>query len=790
VTSIGYDAFYNCRSLTSITLPEGVTSIGNYAFYNCSSLTSITLPEGVTSIGSYTFYNCSSLTSITLPEGVTSIGEDAFRHCSSLMSITLPESLTSINQYAFCYCNKLKHIVMPGANVPSIGYGALPSKPTIYCHEFSEVDFWAAEKGYKVVYLDTLDTQTPIELNLPKDCKMEVGKMMQVTPILFPEIENAEIVWISSAPEIVSVDNGVLTALSIGQATITAQCGNVSDEMVITTVISVQSFELSDTEMWMVSKETAQLSILNKQPENTTSAFSYESSDTSILSVSSKGLITAKTPGDAVVTVTSDNGIQRTCTVHVCYPVTAIEFKDASVVMKPDETIQLIAMVTARTQNFENKLVTFTSSNENVVKVDENGVVTAVSFGTATITAASSNGISTQCTIEIPCENHIEVIDEAVAPTCIATGLTEGSHCSVCGKTLTAQEIVPMSGHAEVTDEAVAPTCTKTGLTEGKHCSVCSEVLAEQEIIPAKGHTEVVDASVESTCTETGLTEGKHCSVCNEVLVKQEEVAAKGHTEVIDAAIEATCTETGLTEGKHCSVCSEILIAQNEIPAFGHKEVVDNAIAATCTTVGKTEGKHCSVCSEVLVAQSEVPALGHKEVVDNAIAATCTTAGKTEGRHCSVCSEILVAQTEIPALGHKEITTPAVPATHKTTGWTEGKSCERCGLVIAEQTEIPVADVVKMHLPASLKAVKKYSFVNIAAECVIVPYGCERIEANAFSNNAFIRFVEIPASVEFIDDAAFAGCPEDMVIVTTEDSFAHGYAQENGILFVLVEKLS
>ena len=55
-----------------------VTSIGEYAFYNCSSLTSVTIGESVTSIGEYTFYNCSSLTSVTIPNSVTSIGGSAF----------------------------------------------------------------------------------------------------------------------------------------------------------------------------------------------------------------------------------------------------------------------------------------------------------------------------------------------------------------------------------------------------------------------------------------------------------------------------------------------------------------------------------------------------------------------------------------------------------------------------------------------------------------------------------------------------------------------------------------
>lgn len=69
VTSIGNDAFWNCRNLTSIEMPEGITSIGPAAFYGCSSLTSIEIPEGVTSIGPEAFYHCRSLKSIIVSQG-------------------------------------------------------------------------------------------------------------------------------------------------------------------------------------------------------------------------------------------------------------------------------------------------------------------------------------------------------------------------------------------------------------------------------------------------------------------------------------------------------------------------------------------------------------------------------------------------------------------------------------------------------------------------------------------------------------------------------------------------
>ncbi len=123
VTSIGDEAFYNCTGLTSIEIPNSVTSIGKYTFQYCSGLTSIEIPNSVTSIGRHAFYGCTGLTSIEIPNSVTSIGEVAFYNCRGLTSIEIPNSVTNIGKYAFQYCSGLTSIEIP-SSVTSIGNGA------------------------------------------------------------------------------------------------------------------------------------------------------------------------------------------------------------------------------------------------------------------------------------------------------------------------------------------------------------------------------------------------------------------------------------------------------------------------------------------------------------------------------------------------------------------------------------------------------------------------------------------------------------------------------------------
>ena len=121
VTGILSGAFFENKTLKSVTIPKGVTSISG-AFSECKALTSVTLPEGITDI-SHAFSSCTALKKIVLPESVTDIS-GAFFDCPSLESVNIPKSVNNL-EWAFYNCKKLKSITIPDGikSIEGVIYG-------------------------------------------------------------------------------------------------------------------------------------------------------------------------------------------------------------------------------------------------------------------------------------------------------------------------------------------------------------------------------------------------------------------------------------------------------------------------------------------------------------------------------------------------------------------------------------------------------------------------------------------------------------------------------------------
>ncbi len=122
ITTIGYNAFWKCTNITSLTLPNTLNSIIQGAFAGCTGITGeIVIPNSVTHLGADAFRSCTSLNSVVFSDALTKIGWAAFKGCSSLEHISpLPESLTRIYDKAFEGCSNLSGTIVIPSQITQI----------------------------------------------------------------------------------------------------------------------------------------------------------------------------------------------------------------------------------------------------------------------------------------------------------------------------------------------------------------------------------------------------------------------------------------------------------------------------------------------------------------------------------------------------------------------------------------------------------------------------------------------------------------------------------------------
>lgn len=307
-------AFSYCSGMTNVYIPNSVTTIGNNAFNYCTGLTSMTIPNSVTTIGSMAFYNCSDLTSVTIGNSVTTVGDYAFWGCTGLNNV-------------YCYI-KRPLLVSTGTSIFDDSEDeSILSHCRLHVPAGTLAAYQASSWRNYFITIVEMDPILAASIELGQaSAEMTEGETLQLTATVLPEdATDKSVTWSTSDENVATVDDGLVTAVAPGTATITATTAdgsNLSASCTVTiepNIVLATSIELDLDNAEMTEGSTTQLTATVLPEDATDKSVAWSTNDETVATVDDSGLVTAVAPGTAIITATTNDGsdLSASCTVTV-----------------------------------------------------------------------------------------------------------------------------------------------------------------------------------------------------------------------------------------------------------------------------------------------------------------------------------------------------------------------------------------------------------------------------------------------------------------------------------------
>ena len=292
-------------------------------------------------------------------------------------------------------------------------------------------NIWDIDEGSSLPYFEEFSIQvSEISLN-NTEATIERQSTLRLTATVLPEdCRNNTLKWSSDNEEVATVDeNGLVTAVSVGEANITATAvdgsGVTATCKVTVTPKLVTSVTLDESELTIEKGYTAQLTATVAPDDADNLGLTWTSDNEEVATVDENGLVTAVSAGEANITATAvdGSGVTATCKVTIAPKlVTSVTLDESELTIEKGFTEQLTATVAP--DDADNLSLAWTSDNEEVATVDENGLVTAVGEGTATITATANDGsgVSASCVVTVTFIDGIADIEASKVTVLAANG--------------------------------------------------------------------------------------------------------------------------------------------------------------------------------------------------------------------------------------------------------------------------------------------------------------------------------------------------------------------------------